>query len=226
MKRIALACGFAVLLGTSAQAVPTVVLDFGTDTALYAAPNPGLDYAFVNSTDTVISFTWAGLEVGGSASLEATQLHPTSASRVGDHLGTWTLLNDGPDTLLGFSVLLPSSGLYRSAFDLDSDISSQGRDGQSFTYVASSPEVIGQITVSYDFQLPSVDGDQWQQMNVDFSGLDGGGLAPGSLNFLQDADTYFPPDPPPVMPLPGSALLLATPLAGLMALRRRKRKNV
>lgn len=227
MIRFALVCGFAALIGTAAQAAPTVNVDFGTGTETAFWNNPVAFYSLLTSSDTTISYTWAGFEVEGTATLQATELDPHATGPLEDPLGIWTLTNNGPDTLLGFSVLLPSTGVYRSGFDIDSDALSTGRAGMTFAYDASSPVLNGAVSVTYDLQQVGSPGgvaDQWRKMSVDFTGLDGGGMAPGRLTFLQDVDTYFPPDPLPT-PVPASVLLLVSSLAGMMLMGKRKRQD-
>ena len=115
-----------------------------------------------------------------------------------------------------------------TVFDIIATQSLSPGSGLGLAYTdQSSPS--GSINVVYSRPLSvggTFYGDLFLNMDVDYSGLTGGGLAAGTtLTFLADTDNVSVAGDitPSVIPLPGAGWLLLSALAGLGTLAGRRR---
>lgn len=242
MKHVFTIC-VALGLATAVDAAPVVMLDFSTSPPDIGGGgvNPTAGFDFLSYAQ--ITFDWAGTGAGTAALTSAEagaypEHHPGDDGTplpTANPLGAWQLTTTGTDLLEGFTVLLPTvpDVVYGQGVYFDTEVpgddvvgTSLGGAGLSFTYDASSPELSGEILVTYDLPQVSIslpDVDQWREMAVDLTGLTGGGMGAGVMTFFQDVDTVFPPDDPPPVPLPASVLLLSAACAGLISVRKTRK---
>jgi len=170
------------------------------------------------------SATWGATGVGAGSAIAAGAF---SLSEVGDTFdGTWTLINNSNVVLTGLKI---NAGAGDTVFDIDPF--NTGTTGSAGGRPYTDTSGLGRnITATYSKIVAltgfSPVGDLFAIMNVDYTGLSGGGLgANATLTFQQDTDNLGLSGDLQTVPVPAALPLFVTGLGALGLFGwRRKRK--
>ncbi|MGY6632452.1 MAG: VPLPA-CTERM sorting domain-containing protein [Alkalilacustris sp.] len=226
-----LALGFGGAVQAATVSITTSNVNPANTTALagFATTGAGMDGMRVTArfdTGTVETATWGGTGGQNGAATGANW----SVTLGGDSFNTPFVLSHTNSSAF-LTGLLFEGAPGDTVFDMIASpaLSPGSAAGRPFEISSGSPG--GAITVTYSRPLSvggEFFGDLYLNMDVDLSGLTGGGLAAGNeLRFIADTDNVRDPGDitptPSVIPVPAAGWLLLTGMAGLAALSRRRR---